>query len=206
MRDLVVHAWTSLDGFSADAGTEIMARMGELDDPVGDDAFTRRLAGAGTHVLGRVTYLAMAYLWPTSPHVDAAPMNAIEEVVFSRTLRDASWPWTRIAGGDTAAEIARLKAQPGGEILAHGGTRFVRSLVRLGLVDRYRFSVVPFAAGAGVPLFAADAHPGRLRLEQRTAFPDGILELVHIPASAGDPSRPTAGAADAGRRVGRTTR
>jgi dihydrofolate reductase len=182
MRDLVVHAWTSLDGFSADEGTGVMQRMGEIDDPAGDDLFAGRLAGAGTHVMGRVTYLEMAEFWPKSSHLNAAPMNDIPKVVFSRTLRDASWPETRIARGDTALEIGRLKAEPGGEIIAHGGTQFVRSLVRLGLVDRYRFYVVPFAAGAGVPLFTADAHPGRLRLEQSTAYPGGILELVYAPA------------------------
>jgi hypothetical protein len=42
--------------------------------------------------------------------------------------------------------------------------------------------LVPFAAGAGVPLFTADGHPGRLRLEQSTAYPGGILELVYGPA------------------------
>jgi len=182
MRDLVAHAWTSLDGFSADEGTGVMQRMGEIDDPAFDEPFAGRLAGAGTHVMGRVTYLEMADFWPKSSHVNAAPMNDIPKVVFSRTLRDASWPDTRFARGDTAQEIARLKAEPGGEIIAHGGTQFVRSLVRLGLVDRYRFYVVPFAAGAGVPLFTADAHPGRLRLEQSTAYPGGILELVYAPA------------------------
>jgi dihydrofolate reductase len=134
------------------------------------------------HVMGRVTYLEMAEFWPKSSHRKAAPMNDIPKVVFSRRLRDASWPETRIARGDTALEIGRLKVEPGGEIIAHGGTQFVRSLVRLGLVDRYRFYEVPFAAGAGVPLFTADAHPGRVRLEQSTAYPGGILELVYAPA------------------------
>jgi dihydrofolate reductase len=117
-------------------------------------------------------------------------MNDIPKVVFSRTLRVASWPEARIARGDTALEIGRLKAEPGGEIIVHGGTQFVRSLVRLGLVDRLRFYVVPFAASAGVPLFTADAHPGRLRLEQSTASPGGILELVYAPARPGEPSGP----------------
>jgi hypothetical protein len=35
-------------------------------------------------------------------------MNDIPKVVFSRTLRDASWPETRIARGDTALEIGRV--------------------------------------------------------------------------------------------------
>lgn len=39
------------------------------------------------------------------------------------------------------------------------------------------------ATGEGVPLFTAGAHPGRMRLEQSTAYPSGILELVYAPAS-----------------------
>jgi dihydrofolate reductase len=187
MRDLVVHAWTSLDGYSCDEETEMLQVMGEVDDPVGDDLFAGRLAGAGTHIMGRVTYLEMADFWPKSSGINAAPMNDIPKVVFSRTLQTASWPETRIASGDTAQEIARLKAEPGGEIIAHGGTQFVRSLVSLGLVDRYRFYVLPFATGEGVPLFTADARPGRMRLEQSTAYPSGILELVYAPASSGTP-------------------
>jgi dihydrofolate reductase len=140
--------------------------------------------------MGRVTYLEMASFWPKSSHVNAAPMNDIPKVVFSRTLRAASWPETLIASGDTAQDIARLKAEPGNEIIAHGGTQFVRSLVRLGLVERYRLYLVPVATGAGVPLFTADAHPGRLRLEQTTAYPGGILELVYAPARPGEPTRP----------------
>jgi len=196
MRDLVVHAWTSVDGFNLDEGTEAMKWAAEIDDPVGDELFAARLAGAGTHIMGRVTYLEMADFWPQSSDVNAAPMNDVPKVVFSRTLRDARWPETRIASGDTAQEIARLKAEPGGEIIAHGGTQFVRSLVRLGVVDRYRFYVVPFAAGAGVPLFTADAHPGPLRLEQSTAYPGGILELSYAPARPGGPVLADPGHAD----------
>jgi dihydrofolate reductase len=191
MRDLVVHAWTSLDGYSCDEGTEMFRVMGEIDDPVGDGLFARRLRDAGTHIMGRVTYLEMADFWPGNSGVNAAPMNDIPKVVFSRTLQSAAWAQTRIARGETAQEIARLKAGPGGEIIAHGGTQFVRSLVRLGLVDRYRFYVLPFAAGEGASLFAPDAHPGRLRLEQSTAYPSGILELVYAPAPSGAPDGPS---------------
>ena len=91
MRDLVVHAWTSADGFSVDAGTEVMQAMIELDVPAGEDDFSRTLAAAGTHIMGRVSYLEMAEFWPKSSHVNAAPMNDIPKVVFSRTLRETSW-------------------------------------------------------------------------------------------------------------------
>ena len=137
--------------------------------------------------MGRVTYEGMASFWPGSSHPAAAPMNDIPKVVFSRTLQSADWPQTRIARGDTAEEISRLKAEPGGEIVAHGGTQFVRSLIRLGLVDQYRLWVLPAAAGQGAPLFTGLAHPLPLRLVKSTAFPSGILELVYSPADRQDP-------------------
>jgi hypothetical protein len=65
----------------------------------------------------------MAAFWPKSSLLNAAPMTDIPKVVFSRPPSDASWPETRIARGDAALEIARLKAEPGGEIIAHGGTQ-----------------------------------------------------------------------------------
>jgi dihydrofolate reductase len=143
---------------------------------------------AGTHIMGRATYQDMAGFWPTSSHPSAAPMNDIPKVVFSRTLQSADdWPKTRIARGDTVEEIARLKAEPGGEILAHGGTQFVHFLIRLGLVDQYRLWVLPVAAGKGAPLFTGLARPLKVRLVKSTAFPSGTLELVYSPAGHQDP-------------------
>jgi dihydrofolate reductase len=132
--------------------------------------------------MGRVTYESMAEFWPKSDHPAAGAMNDIPEVVFSRTLRSAGWPESRIASGDTAEEIARLKAEPGGEIVAHGGTQFVRSLIRLGLVDEYRLWMLPAAVGQGEPLFTGLAHPLPLCLQTCRAFPSGILELVYSPS------------------------
>jgi dihydrofolate reductase len=131
--------------------------------------------------MGRVTYEEMAKFWPTSDHPIAAPMNDIPKVVFSASLQSATWPATRIARGDTAAELARLKQEPGGEILAHGGTQFARSLIRLGLVDEYRLWVLPAAVGQGAPLFTELARPVTLSLVKTTAFPSGILELCYKP-------------------------
>ena len=136
--------------------------------------------------MGRVNYEVMAGFWPTSSHPSAGPMNDIPKVVFSRPMQPADWPETRIADGDTAEEIARLKAEPGGDIVACAGTQFVRSLIRLSLVDQYRLWVLPAAAGQGAPLFTGLAHPLKLRLIKSTAFPSGVLELVYSPADHQD--------------------
>ncbi len=182
MRKLVLSAFISLDGYSCDPGTELFDYFMQLDE--GEDGEQEeyglaRLRQVGTHIMGRVTYLAFAEYWPSSTHVNAAPMNDIPKVVFSRTLREASWPKTTIAAGDTEAEVAKLKAEPGGDILAHGGTSFARSLIQLGLVDEYSFLVVPAVAGKGVALFTDFT---RLRLLSSKAFSSGLLALAYAPA------------------------
>ncbi len=182
MRQLVLQFWISLDGYSCDPGTELRQFMESMPEDEGDEYVVSRLRQAGTHIMGRVTYEDMAKFWPASSSPVAAPMNDIPKVVFSRTLQSADWPESRIASGDTAEEIARLKAEPGGDILAHGGTQFVRSLIELGLVDEYRLWVLPAAVGQGAPLFTGLARLLPFRLVSSKAFPSGLLELVYSPA------------------------
>jgi dihydrofolate reductase len=180
MRKLSLQQFVSLDGFSLEQGTDFWRWWEALPDD--DEAEERLAAGlrrAGTHIMGRVTYEAMAEYWPTSSHPVAPIMNEIPKVVFSRTLSAAEWPESRIARGDTAEEIARLKAGPGGDIVAHGGVRFVQSLARLGVVDEYRLLVYPIAVGNGTSLFAELQGLQPQRLVSSTAFPSGIVALVY---------------------------
>jgi dihydrofolate reductase len=76
-------------------------------------------------------------------------------------------------------EITRLKQEPGGEIVAHGGARFVRSLARLEVVDEYRLYVMPFAIGQGLSLFGELERPQALRLVSSTPFPCGAMEVIY---------------------------
>ncbi|MFG3255371.1 dihydrofolate reductase family protein [Streptomyces sp. NPDC048172] len=179
MRKLVLKMNVSLDGF---VGTD----SGSVDwifPSLSDDA-AAWLAGttlwqAGTHIMGRTAYLGMAAHWPTSTEVFAAPMNEIPKVVFSRTLQEADWAGTRIADGDLATEIARLKEEPGKDILAHGGASFARALSSLRLVDEYRLIVHPVALGTGLPLFADHLD---LTLLSSTPFTGGTAAHVYRPA------------------------
>ena len=178
----------SLDGYICEEGTEFFRLWESMpnDDEL-EEYFVATLRRAGTHIMGRVTYQNMAAHWPTSPEPVAPVMNDIPKVVFSRTLQTADWPESRIASGETAEEIARLKDEPGGEIVAHGGVRFVQSLARLDLADEYRLYVYPIAVGSGTSLFADLEHPLALRLATSTPFPSGVVELVYERVGRQDP-------------------
>jgi dihydrofolate reductase len=64
--------------------------------------------------MGRNMYEEMASYWPASDHDYAAPMNEIPKIVFSKSLERADWPESRIARGDLAEEIAKLRRVSGG--------------------------------------------------------------------------------------------
>ena len=182
-RKLILGFYVSLDGKSADADNGIRDVMMSIDDPEQEKYFVDQLWEAGAFLMGRNTYEAMAGFWPASDHPSAKAMNAIPKVVFSRTLTTADWPQTRIASGDLAEEIAKLKAEPGKDLVAAGGTAFLHSLIKLGVVDEYRLWVLPAVTGKGAALFPELAEARRLRLVTSTVFPSGILELRYTPAA-----------------------
>jgi len=91
----------------------------------------------------------------------------------------ASWAAATVASGDLAAEIAKLKAQPGKPIIAHGGASFARSLVAAGLVDQFILLVHTVALADGLPLFSGLAASTCFELIRSTAFPGGSVAQVH---------------------------
>ena len=150
MRNVVLMMTASIDGF-------VVAPAGHAAGLPEPDELKRwklnRIQHAGTHIMGRVTYEEMAGFWPTSTDDYAAPMNQIPKVVFSKTLKEATWPESSIASGDLADDVAALKSQRGGEIVAWGGAGFAQALSRAGLIDEYAIVVQPIAFGGGEPIF-----------------------------------------------------
>jgi len=195
MRELVLKMSMSVDGFVSDLdgrngwmfGTDQEAKAWSVEF----------LWNASLHIKGSRTFHGMAAWWPTSADQFAAPMNQIPKAVFSRrgppilanattaTTQAAlqagaeSWAQAYVASGDLAEEIARLKAQQGKPIVAHGGVSFARSLVAGGLVDRFALLVVPVALGQGLPLFSELAAPARFELVSSRAFPGGAVAQIY---------------------------
>jgi dihydrofolate reductase len=176
MRDVILqqHA-VSLDGFSCADGSEFQRYVFGVDDPEVHQLFIELLSRAGTHIMGRKTYLDMAQHWPSRSGPTADLMNSVPKVVFSQSLQHADWPESRIASGDTAQEIAKLKEEPGGEIVAHGGFGFTQSLVKLGLVDELRLYVFPVALGQGTSVFDTVDHLTEYEPTSIKQFPSGVV-------------------------------
>lgn len=172
MRPLVLQMGITLDGFVHGAkGYEDWGLPPEEADVVAWKVASLR--EAGTHIMGRVSYEAMASVWPTTTGVYADVMNDIPKVVFSRTLTHADWPESRIASGELADEIDRLKREPGGVIVVHGGATFIDALICERLIDEYRLVIHPVVIGHGTSLFGALREPLRFDVVEARTFPSG---------------------------------
>jgi dihydrofolate reductase len=178
MRNVVLQMGISIDGYVS-GGPEEDIGGGEAEHP---DVVARKMGWitqAGLHAMGRVTYEGMSGVWPTSTGEYAKPMNEIPKVVFSKTLTRADWPTTTIASGDLEEEVAKLKAEPGGEIIAYGGYTFAQALTRANLVDEYRLVTRPVALGSGEPMFKDLPVGRRLELVEATPYPDGTVISIY---------------------------
>jgi dihydrofolate reductase len=210
MRKLILKMSITVDGFVGGPNGEIDWLFPGMDEAA--TAWTLSvIEKAGAHLMGSRTFHDMAAYWPTSSEVFAAPMNDIPKVVFTRkgftgadpagttgALKDASahipvdtsakaqgadsWTRPRVADGDLAEEIARLKAEPGADLVAHGGAGFAASLVAAGLIDEYALLVHSVVLGRGLPLFASLAAARRLTLVDSTRFEAGATAQIYRPA------------------------
>jgi len=185
MTRIVVTEFVSLDGvmeeprwtFDFDRGKE------------GDQFKYEELFDAESLLLGRLTYQGFAAAWPDMGHDDFGQrMNNIHKYVVSSTLTDAEATWgptTVLRDSDVAAEVAALKAQPGGNLLVEGSARLVHTLAQHGLVDEYRLMVFPVILGQGKRAFP-DSMPAAAKLtiaDSRTVG-SGVLLLNLTPEQA----------------------
>ncbi len=186
MRRLVVFNQVSVDGYFVDAGGD-MSWAKEGNDEEFNAFVEGNASGKGVLLFGRVTYQMMASFWPTAQARQLMPvvaegMNASQKVVFSRTLREVTWANTRLVRGDAVAEIRRMKAEPGADLVILGSGTLVSQLAPTGLIDEVQLVVSPLVLGGGRTLFQGVKEPLRLKLARSRVFRNGKVFLVYAPA------------------------
>lgn len=83
------------------------------------------------------------------------------------------------------ADLNRLKQATDGTVIAYGGVRIARSLLRLDLVDKLHLYVCPIALGEGQPLFTELKHRQKLRLSNTTRYESGATMMHYdLPRAA----------------------
>ena len=185
MRKVFVFNMVTLDGFFEGPNQEI--DWHNVDKEFNEFA-AEQLGTIGVILFGRVTYQGMASYWPTpfaieNDPVIAARMNSISKIVISHTLDKAEWNNTRLIKDNVAAEITRLKQQPGKDLAIFGSANLMASLMHMGLVNEFRIMVNPVVLGNGTPLLKGISQPLKLKLIKTRTFSSGNVLLYYQPAT-----------------------
>jgi dihydrofolate reductase len=149
--------------------------------------YTQLLRDVDLQLFGRKTYQLMVPYWPdiaksqTETKADiefAQAFDSLKKIVFSRSLASAEDENTRIVRTNLRDEILKLKQEPGRNILV-GGVDIPSQLIKLGLVDEYRFVIMPIIAGEGTRLLQDVTLPEKrqLKLIESKAFKSGCVAL-----------------------------
>lgn len=185
MRKLRVFNMVSLDGYICDAHGDMS--WAHRDDAEWVKFASENASGEAELLFGRVTYEMMAAYWPTPAALEAVPvvaerMNSKPKVVFSRTLETASWSNTKVVNGDIAAEVAKLKQEPGPDMVILGSASIVAQLTEARLIDEYQIVLVPIVLGSGKSMFDGVEDKVGLTLANDQTFSNGNVVLWYEPA------------------------
>ena len=185
MRRLTVFNNVSLDGFFTDQNGDMS--WAHKNDPEWNAFSADNARGGGELVFGRVTYEMMASFWPTPAALEKMPvlakqMNNLPKVVFSRTLKEATWNNTKLVKSDLVGEVRRMKAEAGPNLVIMGSGTIVSQLAQAGLIDEYQIVVDPVVLGKGRTLFEGVNEKVNLKRTAERAFGNGNVLVCYEPA------------------------
>jgi dihydrofolate reductase len=190
MSRVVVFESLTLDGVMQGPGRPDEDRRGGFDhggwaQPYNDEVMGARvgeaMAGSGTLLLGRRTYEDLYSYWPhqkDNPFTEVLD-NTLKYVASTTLAEPLPWRNSTLLRGDAAEAVARLKEQPGNDVVVLGSGNLVQSLMRRDLVDRYVLLLHPLVLGAGRRLFPDGGVPAALRLADSVTTTTGVVMATY---------------------------
>jgi dihydrofolate reductase len=194
---VVVNEFISLDGvIQAPGGREEDTdggfahggwSMPYFDMEVMGKAIDEAMQPVDALLFGRRTWQVMAGAWPDragDPFADK--MNSIRKYVASRTLSpdDLTWENSKLLSpDDVVGDVAKLRAEAGGDLSVMGSATLVQTLIANDLVDEYNLMIEPIVLGGGKRLFPEDGQARPLELVRTITAGTGVQICTFRPAS-----------------------
>jgi dihydrofolate reductase len=163
-------------------------RVDEVRDwalPGDDEEFVKHQTELLSHsdglVLGRRSYEFFAAVWPSRSGEFPDRMNSIAKYVASSTIRDLEWENSHLIEGDVPEAVAKLKQEPGQDLVIYGSHNLTHSLLEHDLIDEYQLWVYPVVLGKGRSFFEDGVERMALDLVDTTVIPPGVAILTYQP-------------------------
>jgi dihydrofolate reductase len=144
------------------------------------------LAGNGILLFGRKTYEMMSSYWPTPGAMQSAPevakgMNNAEKIVFSRTVKEASWNNTRVISDNIVEEMKRLKHTGSKDMTVLGSGSILTLFAQNNLIDEYQFMIDPVILGEGATILKSITKNLILKLTRSKVYKSGVILACYEP-------------------------
>jgi len=189
-RTVVANISLSLDGRTNGAGGDY--DMGWIVPHAVTDGGRNHMievtSPATTVLLGRKNYQGFGSYWPSVADNESADprdrafskwLNSVEKIVFSSTLKDATWENSRIVDTDPAAVVRDLQKQTGGNIIVLASGSLIKRLLEADALDCLSITLCPEVAGGGARLFEDGLPPSSWTLRQSTITESGAICLLY---------------------------
>ncbi len=195
MRKIVVVESPSLDGVMQAPGRADEDLRGGFShggwalsyrDSVMGRFMAEGMAQAGPLLFGRRTYEDFFRVWPQrkdNPFTEVLD-NSQKYVVSTRLTEPLPWKNSTLLEGDASDTVARLKEQPGNDMVVLGSGELVRSLIRHDLVDECVLAIHPLVLGSGRRLFPNDGAFAALRLVDAKTTTTGVVIATYSSCGA----------------------
>jgi dihydrofolate reductase len=143
------------------------------------------MANVGALLLGRRTYEDFYAVWPKRKEGPiSAMLDNMQKYVVSRTLSEPlSWINSTLLKGDATETVARLKGEPGKDLVVMGSGELAQSLMRSNLIDEYVLLIHPLVLGSGRRLFTDGSPTATLRLAGTRTTTNGVVIVTYQPAA-----------------------
>jgi dihydrofolate reductase len=185
-RTVSANITLSLDGFAAGPGGDMSWLIETALHEQCAAGFAGWYRGVDTAILGRTNYEGFHGFWPAvadDPNADERSrafsrwFDAVEKVVVSRTLDEATWTNARVVR-DLGATVRELRDGEGGTAAVLSSVSVIRALLAADLLDELRITRVPAVLGEGLPFLDGPLPRSTWALEAVQTIPTGAVVSV----------------------------
>jgi dihydrofolate reductase len=132
-------------------------------------------------LLGRKTYEIFSAYWPYQSDQIAAIFNHINKYVVATTPVDTSWEHSILINKDVVNELKKLKATDGPDLLVHGSSRLIQTLLANRLVDVLHLMIYPITLSKGKKLFEEGTQSQEWKIEESIVSKTGTIIVKYVP-------------------------
>ena len=157
-RRVTANLYMTLDGYGEFPKYHESVIPSDEPSQVFKDLWIGRYDSVDTIIYGRrsyedhVSYHSLSARKPSDPEYlfeFSRFLERSQKIGLSHNLKKTEWQNSRVMKGDLARIVARLRREPGKDIIVDAGPSVSQEFIQRGLVDDYRIMVMPVILGRG---------------------------------------------------------